>query len=442
MLGSSSTWIEIAVLVLLLVSSAFFSASETALLSVNKVKIRHLKEEGVKGANVAESIIDKPKKMLSTILVGNNVANIAATSISTSLMMRLFGQQGIALATAIMTVLILVFCEVTPKTLGANNKEMVSLSVSKIMKVLIFILAPIVFIINLITTIIFKIFRIEDDDPNSLITEEDLKVMVNVSHEEGVLEHEERKIINNVFEFGDMKAEDAMVQRKDMITLALDSTYEEVLECYKEEKMSRVPIYNDGVDDIVGVLNLKDIVFLSDYEEENFSVEKYMRPPYYTYEFKKISQLLEDMKLAKTQIAIVLDEYGGTSGLLTVEDLIEVLVGDIEDEYDEETDEIVKVNESEYLIEGSAKLSDVNDILSIPLESDEFDSLGGYIIGFIDRLPDVGEEFELNESVTCRIVSIDKNRIEMVRAFVKQIEKSDDEISFKEYIEKEQNKDD
>ncbi|WAW15862.1 CNNM domain-containing protein [Peptostreptococcus equinus] len=441
-MGSSSTWIEIAVLVLLLVSSAFFSASETALLSVNKVKIRHLKEEGVKGANVAESIIDKPKKMLSTILVGNNVANIAATSISTSLMMRLFGQQGIALATAIMTVLILVFCEVTPKTLGANNKEMVSLSVSKIMKVLIFILAPIVFIINLITTIIFKIFRIEDDDPNSLITEEDLKVMVNVSHEEGVLEHEERKIINNVFEFGDMKAEDAMVQRKDMITLALDSTYEEVLECYKEEKMSRVPIYNDGVDDIVGVLNLKDIVFLSDYEEENFSVEKYMRPPYYTYEFKKISQLLEDMKLAKTQIAIVLDEYGGTSGLLTVEDLIEVLVGDIEDEYDEETDEIVKVNESEYLIEGSAKLSDVNDILSIPLESDEFDSLGGYIIGFIDRLPDVGEEFELNESVTCRIVSIDKNRIEMVRAFVKQIEKSDDEISFKEYIEKEQNKDD
>ncbi len=434
-------WIQVLILVVLILISGFFSASETALMSVSRVKIRHLKEEGVKGANVAEKLISKPKKLLSTILVGNNVVNIAATSISTSLLVSIFGNQGVAMATAIMTVLVLVFGEVTPKSIASNNKERVSLAVAKILNALIIILSPVVFVVNLITTAIFKIFRIQDDDPKSLITEEDLKVMVNVSHEEGVLEQEERTIINNVFEFGDMKAEDAMVQRIDMVTVSLDDTYDEVLQVFKEDKMSRLPVYKENIDDIVGVLNIKDIIFLSDDEEENFCVEKYMREPFFTYEFKKISQLLEEMKVAKTQIAIVLDEYGGTSGLLTVEDLIEVLVGDIEDEYDEEDDEIVKLGENEYLVDGSAKISDVNEFLYYNLESDEFDSIGGYILGHLNGLPDEGEVIELNDSVTVEILSLDKNRIESIKMHVKEIEKSDDEISFKEYIEKENSKD-
>lgn len=438
---SGELWIQIGVLVILMMVSAFFSASETALLSVNKMKIRHLKEEGVRGANTAEKIIDQPKKMLSTILVGNNVVNIAATSISTSLLLNIFGQQGVAMATAIMTVMILVFGEVTPKTFGANNKERVALGVSKILSVLITVLSPIVFVMNLITTIILKILRIEDDDPKSLITEEDLKIMVNVSHEEGVLEYEERQIINNVFEFGDMKAEDAMVQRKDMVTLNTEATYEDSINIFRDEKLSRIPIYEESVDDIVGILNLKDMVFLSDEEEENFDVRKYMRDPFFTYEFKKISQLLEEMKLAKTQIAIVLDEYGGTSGLLTVEDLIEVLVGDIDDEYDEDEEEIVKISDDEYIVDGSTKLNDVNEFLYEPLVSEEFDSIGGYIIGFLDRLPEVGEEIELDESNKCNIISLDKNRIEKIKIITKEIEKTDDEMSFKEYIEKEKDKD-
>ncbi|MBP1997765.1 putative hemolysin [Peptostreptococcus canis] len=434
-------WIQVLILVVLILISGFFSASETALMSVSRVKIRHLKEEGVKGANVAEKLISKPKKLLSTILVGNNVVNIAATSISTSLLVSIFGNQGVAMATAIMTVLVLVFGEVTPKSIASNNKERVSLAVAKILNALIIILSPVVFVVNLITTAIFKIFRIQDDDPKSLITEEDLKVMVNVSHEEGVLEQEERTIINNVFEFGDMKAEDAMVQRIDMVTVSLDDTYDEVLQVFKEDKMSRLPVYKENIDDIVGVLNIKDIIFLSDDEEKNFCVEKYMREPFFTYEFKKISQLLEEMKVAKTQIAIVLDEYGGTSGLLTVEDLIEVLVGDIEDEYDEEDDEIVKLGENEYLVDGSAKISDVNEFLYYNLESDEFDSIGGYILGHLNGLPDEGEVIELNDSVIVEILSLDKNRIESIKMHVKEIEKSDDEISFKEYIEKENSKD-
>ncbi len=440
-MDSGSLWIQIVVLIVLLLVSGFFSATETALMSVSRVRMRHLKEEGVKGAGVVEKLLSEPKSLLSTILVGNNIVNIAATSISTSLMLGLFGSQGIALATAIMTILILIFGEVTPKTLASNNKEGVSLAVAKIVRVMIVVFSPFVFIINIMTTIIFKIFGIKDDDPKSLITEEELRVLVNVSHQEGVLEQEEKTIIDNVFEFGDMKAENAMVQRMDMVTISLDASYEEVLEIFKEEKLSRFPVYNGNVDDIVGILNIKDIIFLSDEEEKNFKVEDYMREVFFTYEFKRIAQLLEEMKIAKTQLAIVLDEYGGTSGLLTIEDLVEVLVGDIEDEYDEPDDEILAISDKEYLIDGSAKLNDVNEYLEDEIESEDFDSIGGYIMGYIERLPDEGEEIQLSDSIKVKIVSIDKNRIGRIKMTVEEVEKNDDPISFREYREKENQKD-
>ena len=441
LLDSGGLWIQVVILFILLSISAFFSAAETALTSISKVRVRHLKEEGVKGASVLEKLISEPKKLLSTVLVVNNIVNIAATSISTSVMVGLFGSQGVAWATAIMTVLILVFGEVTPKTLASNNKEGVSLAVAKILNLSIVIFAPLVFLINLMTTLIFKILRIEDDDPKSLVTEEELKAMVNFSHEEGVLEQEEKAIIDNVFEFGDMKAENAMIQRIDMVTVSADANYDEVLNLFKEEKMSRFPVYRGNIDDIVGILNIKDIIFLTDEEEETFKVEDYMRDVFFTYEFKKISQLLEEMKLAKTQIAIVLDEYGGTSGLLTIEDLVEVLVGDIEDEYDEHEDEIVKISNNEYIVDGSTKISDVNEYLHKDIESGEFDSIGGYIIGYLNRLPIEGEEIELNNFIRVKVLSLDKNRIAAIRMMIDDVEEIDDEISFKEYKEKESNKD-
>lgn len=441
LLDSGGLWIQVVILFILLSISAFFSAAETALTSISKVRVRHLKEEGVKGASVLEKLISEPKKLLSTVLVVNNIVNIAATSISTSVMVGLFGSQGVAWATAIMTVLILVFGEVTPKTLASNNKEGVSLAVAKILNLSIVIFAPLVFLINLMTTLIFKILRIEDDDPKSLVTEEELKAMVNFSHEEGVLEQEEKAIIDNVFEFGDMKAENAMIQRIDMVTVSADANYDELLNLFKEEKMSRFPVYRGNIDDIVGILNIKDIIFLTDEEEETFKVEDYMRDVFFTYEFKKISQLLEEMKLAKTQIAIVLDEYGGTSGLLTIEDLVEVLVGDIEDEYDEHEDEIVKISNNEYIVDGSTKISDVNEYLHKDIESGEFDSIGGYIIGYLNRLPIEGEEIELNNFIRVKVLSLDKNRIAAIRMMIDDVEEIDDEISFREYKEKESNKD-
>ncbi|NMS89121.1 HlyC/CorC family transporter [Clostridioides difficile] len=416
MLESPNNLIQIIFLIVLLMGSAFFSASETALMSLSKIRIRYMQDEGVKGAKLVSSLIENPNKLLSSILVGNNVVNIAATSISTSLFIGLMGEKGVALATAVMTVLVLIFGEITPKTIAASNSEKVSLLVSKPIKAIIFILRPIVWVFNIITSVIFKLFGITNKGAKSFITEEELKTMVNVSHEEGVLEMEEREIINNVFEFGDMQAKNAMIQRIDMVAIDMEDSYDEIIQVFKTEKLSRMPVYEETIDDIVGILNIKDIIFLSDEEIESFDIKNYMREPFFTYEFKKITQLLEEMKLEKSQMAIVVDEYGGTSGLLTIEDLVEVIVGDIEDEYDEEEDEIQVIKEDEYIVDGSTKIGDVNELIGVNLESEEFDSIGGFIIGHLSRLPEENEVIEVDNIRFC-IESIEKNRIKKIRIY-------------------------
>ncbi|HBG5344002.1 TPA: HlyC/CorC family transporter [Clostridioides difficile] len=416
MLESPNNLIQIIFLIVLLIGSAFFSASETALMSLSKIRIRYMQDEGVKGAKLVSSLIENPNKLLSSILVGNNVVNIAATSISTSLFIGLMGEKGVALATAVMTILVLIFGEITPKTIAASNSEKVSLLVSKPIKAIIFVLRPIVWIFNIITNVIFKLLGITNKGAKSFITEEELKTMVNVSHEEGVLEMEEREIINNVFEFGDMQAKNAMVQRIDMVAIDMEDSYDEIIQVFKTEKLSRMPVYEETIDDIIGILNIKDIIFLSDEEIESFDIKNYMREPFFTYEFKKITQLLEEMKLEKSQMAIVVDEYGGTSGLLTIEDLVEVIVGDIEDEYDEEEDEIQVIKEDEYIVDGSTKIGDVNELIGVNLESEEFDSIGGFIIGHLSRLPEENEVIEVDNIRFC-IESIEKNRIKKIRIY-------------------------
>ena len=411
---STGDLVQIGLLVILLIGSGFFSASETALMSLSRIKIRHMEEDGVRGAKLVSSLLENSNRLLSSILVGNNIVNIAATSISTSLFITLWGEQGVAAATALMTVLVLIFGEITPKTISANSPEKVSIFVAKPIKVFMVILSPIVWVFNVITKVIFKLLGVDDDGVKPFITEEELKTMVNVSHEEGVLEMEEREIINNVFEFGDMQAKEAMVLRLDMIAIDLEDSYDEIIELFKQEKLSRMPVYEETIDDIIGILNIKDIIFLSDEEIENFDIKQYIRDPFFTYEFKKITQLLEEMKREKSQMAIVVDEYGGTAGLITIEDLVEVIVGDIEDEYDEEEDEIQVISPTEYLVEGSTKISDVNEILDIELESEEFDSIGGYIIGYIKHIPEENELIEV-DGIKFNIESVDKNRIKKIR---------------------------
>ena len=412
--SSTSNSIQIVLLIILLIGSGFFSASETALMSLSKIKMRHMEEDGVKGAKLVSTLIEDSNRLLTSILIGNNIVNIAATSITTSLFTAMLGAQGVAIATGLMTVLVLIFGEITPKTISANNPEKASLVVAKPIKFFVTILTPIVWIFNIITKVIFKLFGVDDKGVKPFITEEELKTMVNVSHEEGLLEMEEREIINNVFEFGDMQAKEAMVQRLDIVAIDMEDSYEEIIDLFKTEKLSRMPVYEETIDDIIGILNIKDIIFLSDEEIENFDIKKYMREAFFTYEFKKITQLLEEMKKDKSQMAIVVDEYGGTAGLITIEDLVEVIVGDIEDEYDEEEDEIQVISPNEFLVDGSTKISDVNEILNIELESEEFDSIGGYIIGYIRHIPEENEIIEM-DNIKFNIESVDKNRIKRIR---------------------------
>ena len=413
---SASIRIQIIILVVLLIASGFFSASETSLMSLSKIRIRYMKEDGVKGAKLVSELIENPNKLLSSILVGNNVVNIAATSISTSLFISLMGTQGVPIATAVMTVLVLIFGEITPKTIAANNSEKIAILVSRPIKLIIFLLTPVVWIFNIITNVIFKMFGIKSKGTQPYITEEELKAMVNVSHEEGVLQIEERQIINNVFQFGDMQAKEAMVQRLDMVAIDCEDSYDQIIQMFKDEKLSRMPVYNDSIDDIIGILNIKDVIFLTDEEIANFNIKDYIREPFFTYEFKKITQLLEEMKIEKSQMTIVVDEYGGTAGLITIEDLVEVIVGDIEDEFDEEEQDIIVIKEDEYIVEGSIKITDVNELIGVKLESEEFDSIGGFIIGHLRRLPEENEVIEVDNIKFC-IESLDKNRIKKIRIF-------------------------
>ena len=412
----SASLFQVILLVVLILASGFFSASETALMSISKIRLRYMREEGVKGSRLLSSLLEDSNNLLTSILVGNNVVNIAATSISTSLFLTLFQEKGVPIATAVMTVLVLIFGEITPKTIAVNNTEKTAIAVSKPIKLIITIIKPVVWVFNIITKLIFKILGIQDKGIQPYITEEELKTMVNVSHEEGLLEIEEREIINNVFQFGDMQAKEAMIQRLDIIAINSEDSYDEIIDLFKNEKLSRLPVYEESIDNIIGILNIKDIVFLEDEEIENFNIKEYVRDAFFTYEFKKITQLLEEMKKEKVQMAIVVDEYGATAGLITVEDLVEVIVGDIDDEYDEESDEIQVIKEDEYVVEGATKISDVNELIGSKLESEEFDSIGGFIIGHLGRIPEENEVVEVDKIRLC-IESLDKNRIMKIRIF-------------------------
>ncbi|SHJ88755.1 putative hemolysin [Tepidibacter formicigenes DSM 15518] len=404
------------VLFLLLGISSFFSASETALMSLSKIKIRHMKEENIKGADVVSKLIENPNKLLGAILVGNNVVNIGASALATSLFIKLFKENGAAIATAFMTILVLIFGEITPKSLAAQKSEEVSLKVSKPISFIVIILNPIVIVFNYLSKIIIKLFGGNPDAHQPFITEEELRTMVDVGHEEGVLEVEEKEMIQNVFEFGDLQAKDAMIQRTDVVAIDIESTYDEIVEIFKKDHFSRMPVYEGNIDDIIGILNVKDLVFVEK-DKQNFDIKTYVREPFFTFEFKKITELFKEMREEKVHMAIVLDEYGGTAGIVTMEDLLEEIVGDIEDEYDEEDDEIQIINENEYIVDGSARINLVNEIVGTNIESEEFDSIGGVLIGQLGRLPEEGEVVEY-DNIKFIVESIDKNRIKTIRMFI------------------------
>ena len=390
--------------------------SETALMALSKIRIRHMVDEGVKGAKLVEKLTENPSKLLGAILIGNNIVNIGASALATSMAVKAFGEGGVGIVTVAMTVLVLIFGEITPKSIAKQKSEKIALGVSKPISLITRIFKPLVIVFSAISSLFIRLLGGDPKATEPFITEEELKTMVGVSEEEGVLEDVEKEMIFNVFEFADSQVKDVMVQRIDVVAVDINATYEEVLEVINAEQFSRIPVYNQNVDDVVGILNVKDLIMASQ-SRENFKVESYMREPYYTFEFKKIKELFNEMRITRNHIAVVLDEYGGNVGIVTIEDLIEEVVGEIEDEYDDEKDsDIIVVKEDEYIVDGSARLDHISDLIGVTMESEEFDSVGGLVIGELGRFPEKSEEVKVN-NIKFVVEEVDKNRIKKVRIF-------------------------
>ncbi len=408
-----STGIQIFTVVVLLCLSAFFSSAETALTTVNKMRIRTLAEAGDKRAITLTKVIENPGKMLSTILVGNNIVNLSASSLMTTLTMQLFGSRAVGAATGILTLLILVFGEITPKTLSTLYAEKIALGYARIVYVLMTLMTPVIFFVNQLSMGVLFLMRVDPNKKRDSITEDELRTIVQVSHEEGVIETEEKKMINNVFDFGDSVAKDVMVPRIDMVLVDVNATYNELMDVFREEKFTRIPVYEDTTDNVIGIVNMKDLLLYDKTQE--FSIRSLLRQPLYTYEYKKTAELMVEMRKTFNNIVIVLDEYGATAGLITLEDMLEEIVGEIRDEYDEdEEDEVTEITPDEFLVSGSAKLDDLNDRLGLDLESEDYDSIGGLVIGLLDHLPDAGESVD-HENLHLVVERVEKNRIDKIR---------------------------
>lgn len=411
-MGPSETGQLIAVIILLCLS-AFFSSSETALTTVNQIRMRTLADNGDKRAARVLHVTGNPGKMLSAILIGNNIVNLSASSISTSLAIHLFGNTGAGIATGILTFLILIFGEVTPKTMATIKADSMSLTVAAPIGFLMKILTPVIFIINKLSLGLMFLLHVNIKDAQKKMTEEELRTIVDVSQENGVIEHEERDMIHNLFDFGDAEAKEIMVPRIDMTFVQADATYQEVLDIFRQDMFTRLPVYEDSTDNVIGIINMKDFLLQNDTPE--FSVRKLLREPYFTYEHKNTADLFLEMRKSSISLAIVLDEYGVTAGLITLEDLLEEIVGEIRDEYDaDEEDDITRISDREFYVLGSANLNDVSEALSLHFTSDDYDTIGGYCLGLLDHLPEKNEIILTDNNILLRIDRMEKNRIERI----------------------------
>lgn len=404
-------------LVLLVLMSAFFSSSETALINMSKIRLKHLVKEKVKNADKLEKLYEDSNKLIGAILIGNNIVNVATSSIATIITTSRFSNAGLGISVGLTTLVILIFGEITPKNLALKNSESISLFVAPIILFLVRIFTPILFILNNISNLLSALLGQRNDDKKPTITQDELKTIVDVSNQEGVLETDETEMIQNIFEFKDLTVDDIMIQRMDIVAISADMSYDEIIDVFKNRQLSRLPIYEDTIDDIIGVLYAKDL-FFTEQSKEDFDIKTVMREPVFVNEFVKISDFFKKMQQVKTHIAIVLDEYGGVAGIVTMEDLVESIVGDIYDEYDQQDEEVRKLKENIYVINGNSKLTEIQELLQVELVSKDYESLGGYLMDKMGKIPIQGDIYE-DENFKFVISSMDKNRINKVKVIRK-----------------------
>ena len=368
--------VNILIIIILLILSAYFSSAQTALTTVNKIRMRSLAEENSKAAKRVLKLIEEPSKMLSAVLICNNIVNLSASSISTSYAFSI--------------------C----KRIGMENSTSLFAGIA-----------------TGILTVLF-LLRVDTSKKSSSITEDELRTFVDVSHEEGVIESEERKMITNIVDFGDTLAKDVMIPRMDIAMVEANISYDELLTEFTENKYARLPVYEETIDHIIGIINLKDFVFYQG-DKENLNIKSLMREAHVTYEYKNVSELFMEMRKDSIPMTIVLDEYGALAGLITMEDLIEEIVGELRDEYDtDEEDDIQVLSDSVYKVLGSTPLDDIAEALGVPLKSDDYDSIAGHVINLLEHFPTEGETAE-DEFARYTVLKVDGNRIDTVKLELK-----------------------
>ena len=371
-------------------------------------------DDGDKRAVRVLNVVERPKKMLSAILIGNNIVNLSASSLATTLAIDIFGSVGAGIATGILTLLILIFGEITPKSLATLNSTNLSLLFAPIIGSLMWLLTPVIAIVNFLAGIIIKLFGIDPDFKDETITEEEIRTMVNVSHESGAIEGDERTMIHKVFDFSDACAKEVMIPRIDMTMVDADISYQDLISVFKEDMYTRIPVCEPDTENIIGIVNMKD--FLGVLPSDDFNVRDFIRDVYFTFEMKNVSDLFDEMREEAATVSIVLDEYGDLAGMITMEDLLEEIVGEIRDEYDEdEEDPIIKLNEREYQVLGSMNLEDLCEIIPLGFTSEDYDTIGGYIVGAFDHFPNAGETYVSENGAIIRVLSVEKKRITKLR---------------------------
>ena len=425
---------QLIILFILVLLSAFFSSAETALTTVNKIRMRSLEEEGNKKAKTVNRLIENPGKLLSAVLIGNNIVNLSASSLTTMLATKLAISLGagiseataVGIATGILTIVILIFGEIVPKTVATMNSDKMSLIYSKPIYLITVILTPVIFIMNKLSHFFLFVLGMKQDGNGKTMTENELLTIIDVSHEEGVIETEEKEMINNVVDFGDALAKDVMVPRIDVVFTSVDTSYDDLISLFRQEKYSRIPVYEDSKDNVIGIVNLKDLFYYQG-KPEDFVLKDILREPFFTYEYQKTSDLMLQLREQSINIAIVLDEYGATSGLITLEDLLEEIVGEIRDEYDEDEEDVIqRVSDVEYIVDGATKLDDINEVLGTNIDSDDYDSIAGHVINLLEHIPTVGESIETEEGIRLVVDSMDKNRIDKIHIYLPEPEDEDE----------------
>lgn len=428
----TETIIQILILVVLILLSAFFSSAETSFATASQIKLRTKMEEGNKNAALCLKILDKYSKLLSSILIGNNIVNLSASALATTIAAKTGLPYAVSIATGILTFVVLIVGEIVPKTWATFKADKIVLVYAGIIRFLMIILTPFIFIIDKISTGILFIFGIRDSKKSSSMTENELRTIVEASHEEGVLEEKECEMINNVFDFGDACAKDIMIPRIDMTMIEDTADYTACMNVFRKNMYTRIPVFHDSQDNVIGLINIKDFLLVDN--KESFKISDIMRDTYYTYEYKKTSDLMIEMRKSSFNIAMVLNEYGATEGMITLEDLLEEIVGEIRDEFDEDEESLIQsVSENTYIVPGNMKFDDVNDYLGTTFTSEDYDSVGGLIIEHLeDKLPTRGESVTLENGCTLTALKISHNRVESVQIVLPEKENDKNESAEKD----------